>query len=64
MPPASTWISELTIRTEDLWQMLSADPAHPARITGQVNRPRARSRWLDGRFQLLPVDSGRVETGR
>lgn len=55
---------ELTIRTEDLWQMLS-DPAHPARITGQVNCPALHPQpmaVLDGRFQLLPVASDRVET--
>lgn len=55
---------ELTIRTEDLWQMLS-DPAHPARITGQVNCPALHPQpmaVLDGSFHLLPVASDRVET--
>lgn len=55
---------ELTIRTEDLWQLLS-DPAHPARITGQVTCPALHPQPMvvqDGEFQLLPVDEARVET--
>lgn len=55
---------ELTIRTEDLWRMLS-DPAHPARITGQVDCPALHPQPMavqDGEFRLLPVDGDRVET--
>ena len=55
---------ELTIRSPDLYQMVS-DPTHPARITGTVTCPALCAEPMpvaSGVFHLLPVDAQQVET--
>lgn len=55
---------ELTIHTDDLYQLVS-DPTHPAGITGTVT---CAALWhepmpvISGVFHLLPADAQRVET--
>ena len=56
----------LCVHSDNLHQ-LTADPLHPAQITGTVTCPALSDQPMivsDGRFHLLPVDADRVETWR